>query len=273
MQRIKASGVVSVMPPAQENSYDPGYFSNGNPATGELATMLNAEWCNGVQEELIAVISGAGLTPSQANLGQLWEALQKLFTNSDAEKWRKSMIGALFPLACATLPEGFVKPDGSLVLFEDYPEFADAYEDGAFNGMLLEATATDEDKQAWAGKWVKNAQGTGLYTPRLSGLFLRNGETIGKYNQAGVPGFMGGCAIGFPEGQQGTFGHTGIVKPTGYVIGMYGGGSLQDGTAGHSGGIVIDSSLGSDIYGASDTVMTASADMPVGIYLGKTAQI
>ena len=54
---------------------------------------------------------------------------------------------------------------------------------------------------------------------------------------------------------------------------MYGGGSLHDGTAGHTGGIVIDSSLGSDIYGASDTVMTASADMPVGIYLGKTAQI
>lgn len=88
-----------------------------------------------------------------------------------------------------------------------------------------------------------------------------------------MPGFIGGCAIGFPEGQQGTFGHTGIVKPTGYVIGMYGGGSLHDGTAGHSGGIVIDSSLGSDIYGASDTVMPASADMPVGIYLGCPSEV
>ena len=54
---------------------------------------------------------------------------------------------------------------------------------------------------------------------------------------------------------------------------MYGGGSLHDGTAGHAGGIVIDSSLGSDIYGASDTVMTASADTLYGIYLGRVSEI
>ena len=86
MQRIKASGIVSVMPPVQENSYDPGYFSNGNPATGELATMMTAEWCNGVQEELINVISKSGLTPDQTELDQLWQAIQKLFSTSDAEK-------------------------------------------------------------------------------------------------------------------------------------------------------------------------------------------
>ena len=100
---------------------------------------------------------------------------------------------------------------------------------------------------------------------------MRGAENVGKFNAPGLPNFIGACHVGFPEGQQGTFGHTGIVKPTGYVIGMYGGGSLHDGTAGHTGGIVIDSSLGSDIYGASDTVMTASADMAVGIYLGHTA--
>ena len=64
------------MPPAQENSYDPGYFSNGNPATGELATMMTAEWCNGVQEELLAVIQDAKLTPSGTDLKQLLQALK-----------------------------------------------------------------------------------------------------------------------------------------------------------------------------------------------------
>lgn len=197
----------------------------------------------------------------------------KKLAESYLNKFRKSLIGSISYFARASLPEGWVIADGSLVLFADYPELKEAYDDGAFAGMLLEATASASDKSTWAGKWVKHAQGTGLYTPRLQGLFLRNGSIYGKYNQAGVPGFIGGCAIGFPDGQQGTFGHTGIVKPSGYVIGMYGGGSLHDGTAGHTGGIVIDSSLGSDIYGASDTVMTASADTLYGIYLGRVSEI
>ena len=190
MQRIKASGVVSVMPPAQENSYDPGYFSNGNPATGELATMMTAEWCNGVQEELINVISKAGLTPEQGKLDQLWNAIQKLFSTSDAEKWRKAMIGSRVPIAVSTLPGGFGKPDGSLFLFEDYPELKEKYDAGGFNGMLLEANASAENKAAWVGKWVKHSEGIGLYAPRLSGLFLRNGggpdTSLGAYQQDAV---------------------------------------------------------------------------------------
>ena len=185
MQRIKASGVVSVMPPAQENSYDPGYFSNGNPATGELATMMTAEWCNGVQEELLAVIQDAKLTPSGTDLKQLLQALKYFFSTSEAEKWRKAMIGSLVPMAVSSLPGGFGMPDGSLFLFEDYPELKEKYDAGGFNGMLLEANATAEDKAAWVGKWVKHSEGIGLYAPRLSGLFLRNGgglaEAIGLY--------------------------------------------------------------------------------------------
>ena len=187
MQRIKASGVVSVMPPVQENSYDPGYFSNGNPATGELATMMTAEWCNGVQEELINVISKSGLTPDQTELDQLWQAIQKLFSTSDAEKWRKSMIGSLVPMTSSTLPEGFGLPDGSLFLFEDYPELKEKYDAGGFNGMTLEANASAEDKAAWVGKWVKHPQGLGLYAPRLQGLFLRNAGSEGAYNAPGLP--------------------------------------------------------------------------------------
>ena len=161
------------MPPAQENSYDPGYFSNGNPATGELATMMTAEWCNGVQEELLAVIQDAKLTPSGTDLKQLLQALKYFFSTSEAEKWRKAMIGSLVPMAVSSLPGGFGMPDGSLFLFEDYPELKEKYDAGGFNGMLLEANASAEDKAAWAGKWVKHSEGIGLYAPRLSGLFLR----------------------------------------------------------------------------------------------------
>lgn len=266
MQRIKASGVVSVMPPAQENSYDPGYFSNGNPATGELATMMTAEWCNGVQEEMIAVIYGAGLTPSQTDLSQLWKALQKLFTNSEAEKWRKTMIGSLVPMTMSTLPEGFGKPDGSLFLFEDYPELKEKYDAGGFNGMLLEANASAEDKAAWVGKWVKHSEGIGLYAPRLSGLFLRNAETSGKYNAPGLPNVTGGVATG--AGMKSEYDDPGSALYSGDdspAEGMTPGAS--------PGNIYLDASRNNPLYGASTTVMPASADMAVGIYLGRPAEV
>lgn len=277
MQRIKASGVVSVMPPAQENSYDPGYFSNGNPATGELATMMTAEWCNGVQEELINVISKAGLTPEQGKLDQLWNAIQKLFSTSDAEKWRKAMIGSLVPMAVSTLPGGFGKPDGSLFLFEDYPELKEKYDAGGFNGMLLEANASAEDKAAWVGKWVKHSEGIGLYAPRLSGLFLRNAGSVGKYNAPGMPGLTGKIQRPAQLADDFNFGgewletsESGALTSTQHTINQsinsapWAGGSCL-------GSIILDASRSNSEYGASDTVMPASADITLGIYLGWTA--
>ena len=276
MQRIKASGVVSVMPPVQENSYNPGYFSNGNPATGELATMMTAEWCNGVQEELINVISKSGLTPDQTELDQLWQAIQKLFSTSDAEKWRKSMIGSLVPMTSSTLPEGFGLPDGSLFLFEDYPELKEKYDAGGFNGMTLEANASAEDKAAWVGKWVKHPQGLGLYAPRLSGLFLRNGGTIGRYNDAGAPEIAGGFwnlasydvggsahAMGSADGAFYT-----IYKKASDAV-IYVKADTTHNTSGD--GIGFMATRYASTYGASDTIMPASADIVVGIYLGCVA--
>ena len=259
------------MPPAQENSYDPGYFSNGNPATGELATMMTAEWCNGVQEELINVISKAGLTPDQGKLDQLWNAIQKLFSTSDAEKWRKAMIGSLVPMAVSTLPGGFGMPDGSLFLFEDYPELKEKYDAGGFNGMLLEANASAEDKAAWVGKWVKHSEGIGLYAPRLQGLFLRNAGgdegSAGAYLVAGAPGISGWSAVGGWQGVNavplGAFQVQ--IEETGQAL------QTTIDPTNNLASILFDASLCSPVYGASDTVMPASVNIVSGLYLGRTA--
>ena len=268
MQRIKASGVVSVMPPAQENSYDPGYFSNGNPATGELATMMTAEWCNGVQEELLAVIQDAKLTPSGTDLKQLLQALKYFFSTSEAEKWRKAMIGSLVPMAVSSLPGGFGMPDGSLFLFEDYPELKEKYDAGGFNGMLLEANASAEDKAAWAGKWVKHSEGIGLYAPRLSGLFLRNAESAGMYNEPGMPDasgyidFLDASGVPIRSGNGvGALSSSPITESQYSMVSQYSTSAVLHG---------VDLSLASanPIYGKNSTVMPASADMNVGLYLG-----
>lgn len=88
--------------------------------------------------------------------------------------FRKSMIGMSFPFPSTTLPEGFVWADGSLILFEDYPEVKEKYEAGGFDGMLLAWDADKETIAAKLGKWRPNAATpTGLFVPNWGGQFSR----------------------------------------------------------------------------------------------------
>lgn len=88
--------------------------------------------------------------------------------------FRKSMIGMSFPFPSTTLPEGFVWADGSLILFEDYPEVKEKYEAGGFDGMLLAWDADEKTIAAKLGKWRPNAATpTGLFVPNWGGQFSR----------------------------------------------------------------------------------------------------
>ena len=181
------------------------------------------------------------------------------------ETWRKSLIGCLIPTTMATLPSCLGIPDGSLFLFEDYPELKEKYDAGGFNGMLLESTATSEEKDAWRGKWIKHPQGLGLYAPRLQGLFLRNGGICGSYNAPGLPqmaGKIGGCVM-MPNTESGCIA---VESPTPAII---------SGTPSDFLHVIlsIQASRSSSIFGASDTVMPDSSDTLYGIYLGCSSEI
>lgn len=63
----------------------PGYFSNGNPTTGQPATIPGAEWFNMVQEELMGILGAAGLDPNKDNRGQIAAAIVALIANGGAE--------------------------------------------------------------------------------------------------------------------------------------------------------------------------------------------
>ena len=174
------------------------------------------------------------------------------------ETFRKSLIGCLIPTTMATLPSCLGIPDGSLFLFEDYPELKEKYDAGGFNGMLLESTASSEEKDAWRGKWIKHSQGLGLYAPRLQGLFLRNAGTSGKYNAAGLPEIAGRTGIWNSLG-------TGCFGWPQSGMGAVFSGEEESQTQ------YFSARLFNAVYGNSDTVMPASADMAVGIYLGHPA--
>ena len=57
-------------------------FTEGDPAVPVAATTVSAEWLNAVQEELVAVITGAGLELQKSDNGQLWQAISQLITNA-----------------------------------------------------------------------------------------------------------------------------------------------------------------------------------------------
>lgn len=77
MQRVKRSTAVAVLPAAPAGG-TPGYFSAPDPGGGVPATVPGYEWYNAVQEEIVALITAAGLTLNPANNAQMSEAVQRL---------------------------------------------------------------------------------------------------------------------------------------------------------------------------------------------------
>ncbi|MFM0306285.1 hypothetical protein P0D71_00625 [Paraburkholderia sp. RL17-383-BIF-A] len=80
MYQIDSSGSVTSQPtPAAAGT--PGWFTGGNPATGVPATILDSDWFNAVQAELLAILSAASIAPVKGTNNQLIAALNTLFAS------------------------------------------------------------------------------------------------------------------------------------------------------------------------------------------------
>ena len=55
-----------------------GRFTEGDPTVPVPATTVSADWLNAVQDEVLAVLSAAGLAPAKNNNAQLLAALKKI---------------------------------------------------------------------------------------------------------------------------------------------------------------------------------------------------
>lgn len=66
-----------------------GRFTEGNPSTGTPATVVNAQWMNAVQDEIVGVIEGAGLPLEKTDSTQLLAAISALAT---------AQVRALYPI-------------------------------------------------------------------------------------------------------------------------------------------------------------------------------
>ena len=274
-------------------------YVDGNPTAGIRGSVVPAAPFNQLQKELVHIITQAGLEPSADDLTQVLAALKKLFAAPSAiippdgvtiiektiengkkvlaaasagtldtlEAWRKSMIGAPMMLPSPVLPDGYMWPDGTLASFEDWPELQEAYESGKFEGYVLPASATDEDKKDYPGKWVLAANSAGLYAPRLTGLFARycagNDGEIGARRTDTGRNLQGGMSAFGPA----TAHYTGAFSVTSYTN--------QEIAAGTDWGRVVATLDASRIWGehAGGEFAPEHYRQPVALYLGRPAEI
>ena len=149
--------------------------------------------------------------------GTAWQIVGDVFTPAltaqieRAEFLNKLSIGAPKFHRSTVLPDDHAWPDGSLVLFEDWPEFFEAYKSGGFEGMLLPWNASAATQAANLGKYRPNAANpTGLYLPLHGGQFFRawalgQTENAGAW-QADCVGLHDHNSAGTPVGERGADG-------------------------------------------------------------------
>jgi len=83
-------------------------FSAGNPAVGQRATQLTADWFNDVQENICRLIENAGIELSKGNYTQLYDALVALSASAVP-------AGTMAPFAASTPPAGWLKCNGAAI--------------------------------------------------------------------------------------------------------------------------------------------------------------
>ena len=249
-------------------------YQDGNPEAGILGSIVPAAAIERPQREILNVLTAAGLTPSDTDLTQLLAAIRKIIgtQNAELERLRLLKIGCPMYWRSTTLPEGFAWVNGDLVLFEDWPEFAAVYNAGGFSGMVLPYDADSATIAANLGKFRPNAANpTGLYLPSCGEQFFRGWAqgtgNAGGYNAPGLPNVVGewsnfntpimSIPASLPSGAIRLSNSANVNS----VLTIGGTGYVWDGMS-------LEASRSNFIYGGSDTVMPASVNLPVILYLG-----
>ena len=200
--------------------------------------------------------------------GSYWNIVGDIYIHAgsvseEQEALRLSMIGVPRYWRSTTLPAHHCWANGDFVEFADWPELKKVYDAGGFKGMLMAWDADEEAQAANLGMWRPDAaKPTGLFTPNLSGQFFRNwtqGDDIaGGYNKPGVPNISGAVNVdgSYGSGSSGAFYRSGTKdSPNG-----------QNRQASMT---YMDASRSNSLYGASTTVMPASVNQPLCLYLGR----
>lgn len=166
-----------------------GLFNGGDPATNTKGTVVAADWLNGIQEELAAVVEGLGGTLNPADGNQVFDWLLASFANigGNAAQTFRAALAAQFDSSSYVATTEFVKRRGL-----------------QFSNVLLIVSSTILTA-ADAGKliWVAGPSSYNIVLPALS--TVPAGATFEFFSSAGslCPVIQAGTDILFVNGSAG----------------------------------------------------------------------
>ncbi|WP_242183069.1 hypothetical protein [Sphingomonas sp. CARO-RG-8B-R24-01] len=149
MQRIDGPTAAPSLPAPSALVGTPGYFTGGDPAIPTPPTIITPDWFNMIQEELVAIVVAAGISPSKSDRAQVLAAVRSLIASggisfaSDAEAIAGVLTGkALSPHSGAALVAAQINAivNGAPTALNTLKELADAIGDDAnFAGTMTAA--------------------------------------------------------------------------------------------------------------------------------------
>lgn len=222
MQRIDVATAANALPtPSAPGT--PGYFTKGNPGLGVPATVLDQDWHNMVQEELINLVVAGGGTPDKTDYTQVATAVQALIAAAVGQAQGGQMTLSGGTLTFAPFKGGLLSigttnrtiPSGGFTISSSGASNNTTYYiyakwTGSPGAMSGEYSATAPTLDAATGKMVKTGDSTktfigwaatnGSGTWRLARSYYNDTSTVsGPQAVLVFDGKSGGSAI-YTEG-------------------------------------------------------------------------
>lgn len=133
-------------------------FSAGNPSGGIPATNLSPEWCDNIQQELVNVIEGAGITINPASKTQLAQAIQAMISGATGNDYKASVRVAT-TANIASLAGGAPNTVDGISLAVNNRILVKDQSTGSQNGIYVVATVGTGANGTWARALDADAAG------------------------------------------------------------------------------------------------------------------
>jgi hypothetical protein len=162
------TGISTAPTPPAVISLTKRFFTNGG--SGEQPSIPEDFWFNMIQEELLGVLTMAGIAPVKNDLGQIAKAIQSIAFSAYP-------VGAPIPWPTAVPPSGFLAMTGQSFSPAIYPQLALAYPSGLLPDLRSEfIRGWDASRGIDVGRAILSVQGDairnifGEISPNQSGL-------------------------------------------------------------------------------------------------------